>query len=79
MALILGLYGDENQADIGEPNIGEPQPQKTFPKHCSGSPPFPLTRLEGVFERRNGGGHFVGSPAGRNPPPDAIRNHNQSS
>jgi hypothetical protein len=23
--LILGLYGDENQADIGEPNIGEPQ------------------------------------------------------
>jgi hypothetical protein len=24
--LILGLYGDENQADIGEPNIGEPQP-----------------------------------------------------
>jgi len=22
--LILGLYGDENQADIGEPNIGEP-------------------------------------------------------
>ena len=23
--MILGLYGDENQADIGEPNIGEPQ------------------------------------------------------
>jgi hypothetical protein len=24
-ASILGLYADENQAAIGEPNIGEPQ------------------------------------------------------
>jgi hypothetical protein len=62
--LILGLCGDENHADIGEPNIGEPQ----VLQH--------LLTLASSALKRCSNGHFVIVPSRID---DASRNvHNNA-